>query len=84
MPGRKRTEPRGEPEYWSAQEVAAKLNLTPEAIYYFIDRNELAAYRFGSAVRIKKVDFEKYLEKCKVKHVGRPLKRYGEEHETAS
>ena len=54
------TEP--EEEYLTVAEVAGNLKLNQQTVRNWIDRGELPALRVGRRVRIKRSDYERYLE----------------------
>ena len=54
------TEP--EEEYLTVAEVAANLKLNQQTVRNWIDRGELPALRVGRRVRIKRSDYERYLQ----------------------
>ena len=51
-----------EEEYLTVAEVAANLKLNQQTVRNWIDRGELPALRVGRRVRIKRSDYERYLE----------------------
>ena len=54
------TEP--EEEYLTVAEVAGNLKLNQQTVRNWIDRGELPALRVGRRVRIKRSDYERYLQ----------------------
>lgn len=54
-------------EFYTAQELADKLSLNVMTIYRYIDRGTLKAYKIGKEFRIEKDEFEKFLNKAKIK-----------------
>ena len=51
-----------EPDFYTVEEVAEKLRLQVYTIRNYIRRGQLLAYKVGRDYRIKRVDFEKFLE----------------------
>jgi excisionase family DNA binding protein len=51
-----------EEEYLTVAEVAANLKLNQQTVRNWIDRGELPALRVGRRVRIKRSDYQRYLE----------------------
>lgn len=52
-----------EPGYCTVKETAQHLRLCEKQIRRLIERGELPAYRFGTAVRIKKKDVDEYVRR---------------------
>jgi excisionase family DNA binding protein len=53
--------------FYSVKETAEHLRLCEKQVRRLIERGELAAYRFGTAVRIKKQAIEAYIEARRVR-----------------
>ena len=51
-----------EEEYLTVAEVAANLKLNQQTVRNWIDRGELPALRVGRRVRIKRSDYDRYLQ----------------------
>lgn len=51
-----------EEEYLTVAEVAGNLKLNQQTVRNWIDRGELPALRVGRRVRIKRSDYERYLQ----------------------
>lgn len=49
----------------TVKEVAAFLRVTPQAVYNMIKREEIAAFKVGSAVRVLRADLHSYIERQK-------------------
>ncbi len=49
----------------TVKEVAAFLRITPQAVYNMIKREEIPAFKVGSAVRILRADLDVYIERGK-------------------
>ncbi len=49
----------------TVKEVAAFLRITPQAVYNMIKREEIAAFKVGSAVRVLRADLDGYVERGK-------------------
>lgn len=49
-----------DPEYWiTAQQVAARVSLTPATIYKWADQGKITAYKIGGSTRFKASDVDK-------------------------
>jgi excisionase family DNA binding protein len=51
-----------EKEYLSVKEIADKLGVSADTVQGLIRRKELVAYKVGNTYRIKKEDFDKFME----------------------
>lgn len=51
-----------EDEFLTVAEIAAILKLHQQTIRNWIDRGELPSVKIGRSVRVKRVDFERFLE----------------------
>lgn len=49
-------------EYFSIQEVADMLGVKKVTIYRMIKKGELPYYQLGKLIRIKREDFEKFMQ----------------------
>lgn len=56
-----------EQEFYTAQELADKLQLNIMTIYRYIKAGKLKAYKIGKEFRIDKKEFNKFLDKAKTK-----------------
>lgn len=56
-----------EKEFYTAQELAEKLRVNIMTIYRYIKANRLEAYKFGKEFRIKKEEFERFINNAKIK-----------------
>jgi len=55
------------PIVWlNTEEAARYLGVTTRTLYRFIDKGELAAFRFGRVFRLKRDDVDAFIEKCRV------------------
>ena len=54
-------------EYYTAKELADKLQLNVMTIYRYIDAGTLKAYKIGKEFRIEKAEFERFMNKAKTK-----------------
>ena len=54
-------------EYYTAKELADKLSLNVMTIYRYIDAGKLKAYKIGKEFRIDKAEFERFMNKAKLK-----------------
>lgn len=50
-------------DFYTAQELADKLELNIMTIYRYIKAKKLKAYKIGKEFRIDKVEFEEFLKK---------------------
>ena len=53
-------------EWLSTTEVARRLAMRPRTVYGFIDRGELAAYRFGRVIRVREPDLAAFIEAARI------------------
>lgn len=58
--------PKVEAEYFTVEEIAAKLNLSKMTVYRLIRNGELTSIRVGRSFRVLKSDYDKYVERSKV------------------
>lgn len=56
-----------EKEFYTAFNLADKLEVNVMTIYRYIKAGKLKAYKFGKEFRISKVEFNKFLNKAIVK-----------------
>ena len=56
-----------EKDFYTAKDLAEKLGLNIMTIYRYIDAKKLKAYKIGKEFRIKKSDFEAFLERASTK-----------------
>ena len=54
-------------EYYTAKELADLLSLNVMTIYRYIDAGKLKAYKIGKEFRIEKSEFERFMNKAKIK-----------------
>ena len=54
-------------EWLSTKAAAEALGVTPRTVYAFIDKGELAAYKFGRVLRVKRADVDVSVESSRVK-----------------
>lgn len=54
-------------EFYTAQELADKLQMNIMTIYRYIKKGRLRAYKIGKEFRIERSEFEKFLNKTKTK-----------------
>lgn len=50
-----------EHEWLSTKDAARHLGITPRVLYRLIDEGKLPAYKFGRAVRLRRLDIDIYL-----------------------
>jgi putative molybdopterin biosynthesis protein len=55
-----------EGEFYTASQIAEKLQVNIMTIYRYIEKGKLNAYKFGKEFRISLEDFEKFLNSNKV------------------
>ena len=53
-------------EYFTVEEIAAKLNLSKMTVYRLIRQKEIVSIRVGRSFRVLKSDYDKYVERSKV------------------
>ena len=53
-------------EWLSTKEAAELLGLTPRTLYRFIDEGDIAAYKFGRVLRLKRRDVLAFIERSRV------------------
>jgi len=54
-------------DFYTARELADKLSLNVMTIYRYIDSGKLKAYKIGKEFRIEKAEFERFMNKAKIK-----------------
>jgi len=54
-------------EFYTARELADRLQLNIMTIYRYIDAGKLKAYKIGKEFRIDKKEFNKFMDKAKTK-----------------
>jgi excisionase family DNA binding protein len=54
-------------EFYTAQDLAIKLQVNIMTIYRYIRAKKLKAYKIGKEFRIEKEDFQNFLNQAKVK-----------------
>jgi excisionase family DNA binding protein len=54
-------------EFYSTRQIAKILNLRTITIRRWIERGMLPAYKFGTELRIDKVEFEKFIKERRIK-----------------
>ena len=54
-------------EFYTARELADKLRVNIMTIYRYIDKGKLKAYKIGKEFRIDKREFEKLLDRSRIK-----------------
>lgn len=58
-----------EKEFYTAQELAEKLNINIMTIYRYIKAGKIKAHKIGKNFRIEKTEFEAFLEKTSTKQI---------------
>jgi len=61
------TKDKNQAEYYTAKELADKLSLNVMTIYRYIDAGKLKAYKIGKEFRIERSEFERFMNKAKMK-----------------
>jgi excisionase family DNA binding protein len=56
-----------EKEFYTAKELADKFQVNIMTIYRYIKAKKLKAYKIGKEFRIDRVEFNRFLEKAKIK-----------------
>ena len=56
----------GTVDWLSTADAAKALGITPRTLYRFINSGELAGYRFGRVIRVKRVDVEAFIESSRI------------------
>ncbi len=54
-------------DFYTAKELAEKLSLNVMTIYRYIDAGKLMAYKIGKEFRIERSEFERFMNKARVK-----------------
>jgi len=54
-------------EFYTAKELAGKLRVNIMTIYRYIKAGKLKAYKIGKEFRIDKKEFQRFLNKTKIK-----------------
>ncbi len=54
-------------EFYLVEELAEKLRVSNMTIYRYIKKGKVKAYKIGKEFRIDKKEFEKFLNKAKIK-----------------
>ena len=52
-------------EFWTAEELAARLRINKATIYRMARRGEIAYYSIGRAMRFRSPDVEAFLARCR-------------------
>ena len=52
--------------YYTPEEVAEKLNVTPKTVRDWLKNGNMTGYKFGSKYRITKEDFNEYLDRSRI------------------
>ena len=58
-------------EFFSVKEIAEKLGVSVDTVQGLIRRKELVAYKVGNTYRIKKEDFDTFMEERRTKKDGK-------------
>ena len=56
----------GSVDWLSTADAAKALGITPRTLYRFINQGDLAAYRFGRVIRVKRVDVDAFIEASRI------------------
>jgi excisionase family DNA binding protein len=57
-----------EGDFYTAQDLADKLQVNVMTIYRYIRSDKLSAYKIGKEYRISREDFNNFLEKAKIEN----------------
>jgi excisionase family DNA binding protein len=55
-----------ENEFLTTQDIADRLNLKRLAVYDLLKKRKLEHYKFGRQIRVKREEFERFLEESKI------------------
>lgn len=58
--------PRDNETWLGTQEAAKELGITTRTLYRLIDEGQIAAYKLGRVLRIRRADIASYLDTCRV------------------
>ena len=56
----------GTVDWLSTADAAKALGITPRTLYRFIDQGDLAGYRFGRVIRVKRADVDAFIESSRI------------------
>lgn len=56
----------GSADWLSTADAAKSLGITPRTLYRFINQGDLAAYRFGRVIRVKRTDVDAFIESSRI------------------
>ncbi|MDE0802198.1 MAG: helix-turn-helix domain-containing protein [Acidimicrobiales bacterium] len=56
----------GNVDWLSTADAAEALGITTRTLYRFINNGDLAAYRFGRVIRVKRVDVDAFIETSRI------------------
>lgn len=56
----------GSVDWLSTADAAKSLGITPRTLYRFINQGDLAAYRFGRVIRVKRTDIDAFIESSRI------------------
>ncbi len=56
----------GTVDWLSTADAAKSLGITTRTLYRFINQGDLAGYRFGRVIRVKRVDVEAFIEASRI------------------
>lgn len=56
----------GSADWLSTADAAQSLGITPRTLYRFINQGDLAAYRFGRVIRVKRTDIDAFIESSRI------------------
>ena len=60
-------EPDKKKDFYTARELADKLDMNVMTIYRYIKAGKLGAYKLGKEFRIERAEFERFMNKAKIK-----------------
>lgn len=53
-------------DWLSTADAADALGITPRTLYRMIDNGDVAAFRFGRVIRLRRVDVDAFIERSRV------------------
>lgn len=56
----------GNVDWLSSADAARSLGITTRTLYRFIDQGELAGYRFGRVIRVRRSDIDAFIERSRI------------------
>ena len=53
-------------DWLNTDQAAKSLGITARTLYRFIDEGQVAAYRFGRVIRLKRTDVDEFIDACRI------------------